>query len=399
MGITRGSYDRIGNGRGNHTSRIRASDKLRDAFEKLTLEAYQLSLNHDQECVILTKDDTDEEGRAIRVVRGQNTIKKRVLVEYKDSDHPSLVSMRSDLQQYNQLLSKTYVDIPVLEEPFILRQLKNGNTQRVQINQTKKFVRRIFSRENWEMNGRFYGGFWQQIGKDLRKQIHINDRPTVEVDYKGLHAAILSARKGVFGCSDWYNLGQQILPDLDQKQQRKIVKLLVLTAINAKSPQSAFSAFRHSQPKGSREKTLKDIQLQKLLNAFKDAHPHLEDDLCSDKGIGLMFTDSQITAHIINKFCDLNKPILSIHDSYIVGTKDTELLREAMQQATIQVVGADLSAEQEVPSYQQIMAMQYQDRDRYIDTFNTVLAKPTKTERYQDELYTFRSYQVGRLTE
>jgi hypothetical protein len=67
------------------------------------------------------------------------------------------------------------------------------------------------------MNGRFYGGFWQQIREDLRKKIYINDNPTVEVDYKGLHAAILSARQGVFDSSDRYDLGRQILPDFDLK--------------------------------------------------------------------------------------------------------------------------------------------------------------------------------------
>jgi hypothetical protein len=103
--------------------------------------------------------------------------------------------MRSDLQRYNELLCQTYVDIPSLQEPFIVRQLKNGRTQKLQINQTKKFVRRIFSRDDWEMNGRFYGGFWQQISKNFRKQIYINDSPTIEVDYKGLHAAILSQER------------------------------------------------------------------------------------------------------------------------------------------------------------------------------------------------------------
>ena len=275
-----------------------------------------------------------------------------------------------------------------MEEPFIRRQLKNGNTQRVQISQTGKFVRRIFSRGNWEMNGRF----WQQIGKNFRRQIYINDNPTVEVDYKGLHAAILSAKHGVVNNSDRYDLNLQILPEFDQKQQREIVKLLVLTAINAKSPNSAFSAFRHSQPTGTREKKLKDIQLQKLLEAFIEANPHLEVDMCSDRGIGLMYTDSQITAHIINKFSELNKPILSVHDSYIVETRDTEFLRDTMKQATIKVVGCDLSAEQEVPSYQQIEAIKYKDRDRYIDTFNTVLASNVKTTQYQQRLNDFWDY-------
>ena len=387
-----GSHDRVGKGQGSHTSRIRASSKLREAFKKLTIEPYHLNLNHNQECIILSDYDTDDEGNFVRMVKGNSTVKKRIFVEYKDTDNPNLVSRRSDLQKYNKLLKQTYVDIPALEEPFITRQLKNGNTQRVQINQTGKFVRRIFSRGSWEMNGRFYGGFWQQISKDLRKKIYINDNPTVEVDYKGLHAAILSARQGVFDSSDRYDLGRQILPDFDLKQQRNMVKLLVLTAINAKSPKSAFSAFRHSQPKGSMEKKLKDNQLQQLLDTFINTHPYLEEDMCSDKGIELMFTDSQITAHIINKFTELNKPILSVHDSYIVCTKDTELLRETMQQATLNIVGTDLSAEQQIPSYQQIEAMRYIDRDRYIDTFNTVLVNKFKSKQYQQRLSDFWNY-------
>ena len=47
--------------------------------------------------------------------------------------------------------------------------------------------------------------------------------------------------------TDRYDLGLRILTDFDQKQQREVLKMLVLTAINAKSPKSAFSAFRDSQ--------------------------------------------------------------------------------------------------------------------------------------------------------
>ncbi len=140
------------------------------------------------------------------------------------------------------------------------------------------------------------------------------------------------------------------------------------------------------------EKKLKDNQLQQLLDTVINKHPYLEADMCSDKGIELMFTDSQITAHIINKFTELNKPILSVHDRNIVCTKDTELLRETMQQATLNIVGTDLSAEQQIPSYQQIEAMRYIDRDRYIDTFNTVLVNKFKSKQYQQRLSDFWNY-------
>ena len=88
------------------------------------------------------------------------------------------------------------------------------------------------------ITGRFYGGFWQQVGSEYRKKIYINDNPTVEVDYKGLHAAIVSAKNNVVNDGDRYDLGTIVCPRLDKQQQRKAVKLLVLAAINAKDSSS-----------------------------------------------------------------------------------------------------------------------------------------------------------------
>ena len=105
-----------------------------------------------------------------------------------------------------------------MEEPFVVRTKKDGSTQRIKIDQSKKFVRRIFSRGDWNYNGTFYGGFWQQVGSEYRKNIYINDNPTVEGDYKGLHAAILSAKKNVVNDGDRYDLGSIVCPRLDKQQ-------------------------------------------------------------------------------------------------------------------------------------------------------------------------------------
>ena len=105
-----------------------------------------------------------------------------------------------------------------------------------------------------------------------------------------------------------------------------------------------------------------------------------------------MFLDSKITAKIINNFVKMKKPILTVHDSYIVQTTDVELLREEMKKASLDVLGTDLSVEQEVPSYDDVMRMQRIDRDRYIDTFKEVLSMKNKTPQYQDRFKNFISY-------
>ena len=68
-----------------------------------------------------------------------------------------------------------------------------------------------------------------------------------------------------------------------------------------------------------------------------------------------------------------------------------------MKQATIKVVGVDLSVEQEGISYQQIMSIQQQDRNRYLDTFKEVLVDQVKTERYQENLSKFIEYHSSKL--
>jgi hypothetical protein len=59
-------------------------------------------------------------------------------------------------------------------------------------------------------------------------------------------------------------------------------------------------------------------QLSELLEALKLKHSRIADQLASGAGIFLMNTDSDVTSKIISHFVELDVPILTIHDSYIV---------------------------------------------------------------------------------
>ena len=107
----------------------------------------------------------------------------------------------------------------------------------------------------------YYGGFWQQVGAEYRKHILINDMPTIEVDYKGIHPSILSINRGK--TFNGYDVGRELLPNLTKEQQRKAIKLLVLTAINASSKSQAYKAYRSSS-----DISLKDYELDLLLMGF-----------------------------------------------------------------------------------------------------------------------------------
>ena len=106
----------------------------------------------------------------------------------------------------------------------------------------------------------------------------------------------------------------------------------------------------------------------------------------------LMKIDSQITAEIINIFTIQKKPILPVHDSYIVETRDVDLLRDAMSKATISIVKKELSAEQDISGYSDLMRMQKEDRDRFLNTFKDILTLKDKTPEYEERLLRFVKY-------
>ena len=74
-------------------------------------------------------------------------------------------------------------------------------------------------------------------------------------------------------------------------------------------------------------------------HSYIDQYPFMADHLGSDQGIKLMHTDSQIATHIINGFVTNNKPILPIHDSFIVKADDAEYLGTLMMRDIENVVG------------------------------------------------------------
>ena len=368
-------------------SRLRASAWLQDQFSEHPLEADDIGYAPNRECIVLNDKDYD----------GDRTFP----IDYADTDKTR--RMRDILSSYNSLLEQTHIDIASLEEPVILREVRTRQGRRqipVRISQHSKFIRRIFSRGSWDLHGRFYGGFWQQVSETLRKDIFINGNPTIEVDYKALHVTLLYAqflneqRVWPYG-EDPYDLKIQLSRSVPRDIQRKRVKSIILQAINANSRKAAFSAFRDNAKAGTPEKRLTNDYLERLLEAFLDEHPDLRRFIATDTGVDLMRVDGDITEEIIRLMTKRRIPVLTIHDSYIVERHRFADLRAVMAMAAIHVAGYDLFAEQDDIEV---------DRDKGYGTVLNErvirkLPQPSSTQGYQDRFKSWcgrRSYSVNR---
>ncbi|MEY8099841.1 hypothetical protein AB9F29_21000, partial [Falsihalocynthiibacter sp. S25ZX9] len=324
--MAKGSYSAPG-AKGNRTTRIRAAEIMQGWFAKAKFDREDIGRAEGEEVIIL-KDKNNKQ------------------IEYEDT--PETDKMREEVLAYNELIASSFIDIPSLEDPTI-EPVEEGDTYAIRVDGGPPRLRRIFSRSDWQMNGRFYGGWWQRINGDWRSQIFINDEPTVEVDFQGLHINLLYAEIAEELVGDPYDLSPIKFHAYPDEMVRNIVKRLVLTSLNAKDKSSAYKAFRNGFSNTHWAKQATDIQIDKFLNAFLARNPKISDYLFSDKGIQLMRIDSDITAHIHSHFTEQGIPVLSVHDSYIVEYRRVTELRVAMAKASEAVVGRALPTSIKLP--------------------------------------------------
>ncbi|MCF6433824.1 hypothetical protein, partial [Leisingera sp. MMG026] len=366
--LAKGSYAGPG-AKSNRITRIRASEGLQDMFRAARFRR---------------EDVHHFEGQEIIILRDEKVAGK-VGKEVEYTDNPNTNAMRDELKAYNDLLAASFIDIATLQEPIIQRDDDEVTAPPLHIHRDHARLRRVFSRKDWSMNGRFYGGWWQQVNEDWRSKIFIDDQPTVEVDFKGLHVAMLYAQAGAEMKHDPYAVSEEDFKAYPPDLLRKLVKRLALTAINAKEKSAAYRAFRDGFPGGHVGKTLSDKKLDQLLASFLEVNPVLEEFLFSDQGIRLMYLDSQITAHIHSHFTQQGVPVLSIHDSYIIDHMRVAELRDVMAEASKAVVGQALPTSIKLPDMPEYS---YVSDERLQEDIEN--RKGIRCVGYMDRLFTYQ---------
>jgi hypothetical protein len=178
---------------------------------------------------------------------------------------------------------------------------------------------------------------------------------------------------------------------------------MALTAINANSRSSTYQAFRDEQETGSKEKSLKNNELELLLDEFIHQNKTIEQYIGTDKGVELMAIDGRITSRIINSFTSSNIPVLTIHDSYIVPEGYEERLVEQMDKAAAaELNGFKVKLKFEVLSYGEIKNIYRLQEDIHLrlQALEQLKrqSKSTRTQQYKDRLNEFKLWAEERST-
>ena len=122
--------------------------------------------------------------------------------------------------------------------------------------------------------------------KAWRKEIFIDDAPTIEQDYSSLHIALLYARKGTIITRRMMAVAYQLETPafLTSSETRKYAKLLLLMAVNAKTDKKAYAAFRshRNERKDRLGGSLTCTVLSSPADGLRQKHPVISDGLGSN---------------------------------------------------------------------------------------------------------------------
>ena len=239
-----------------------------------------------------------------------------------------------DIQTLNKRLAGTWIDLDLTDRQWkeldkkLVEHRKKDRPRFIRYNERQLY--RVFHDTDFTAGGRYYGGWWQTIPRDYRKHVVINGKATIEIDYSGLHPAILYAKEGLVLPDDPYT-------SLLGEKYRHLAKKLFNALINAKKDPKA-------PPRGVRIK-FPDQQLswEQIKERIYDVHAPIRHHFCTGAGLWLMHEDSVLATGVLHHFAEMGVPCLPVHDSFLIHHGYEEELRSKMRELFVECYGLEPS--------------------------------------------------------
>ena len=173
---------------------------------------------------------------------------------------------------------------------------------------------RIFSKASFDYGGRLFAPI-QNYTKQTRKYFYLNGEPTIEIDYSSIHPHMLYHKERLeFNGDDPYAI---------EGFDRDAVKV----AFNIMLNKEAFGANKSVAKTISKVVDCDIDTAEALETAIQTLHSPIAHYFNTGIGLTLQRRDSDIALLVINTFVnELSRPIICVHDSFIVSVRDTESL-------------------------------------------------------------------------
>ncbi|UJR78914.1 Hypothetical protein I5071_9470 [Sandaracinus amylolyticus] len=168
-----------------------------------------------------------------------------------------------------------------------------------------------------------------------RQHLYVNDEPTVEVDFRHCHPAMLYALRGLAVPEDPYTVPSKLTRGVEVS--RDVYKTVSMCVLNATSPKGACSAITKELAKNGLVLP-EGIAPKHVRDAYVKHHAPVAGDFYKGNW-RLMYLDSQIAERVLLAMTAAGIPCFAIHDSFVVPASAEELLAQVMTAAWTDLLG------------------------------------------------------------
>ena len=203
----------------------------------------------------------------------------------------------------------------------------------------KRLLRRFFSlptdtpegHPRFDLNGRLFGGWWQNLESSLRRYIRIDGEAIADLDYASMFPRLAYLAAGHEPPSgDLYAI--EGLLDHRDGVKRAMNTLLFAEGSRARLPAEAKAELPGGWTMG------------RIRAAIVEKHPVLSEVIEQGLGLRLMFMESQILMDLLLRLWGENIVALPMHDGVMVAASQAQAARLMMEVVAEMTVGVRLPA-------------------------------------------------------
>jgi hypothetical protein len=186
--------------------------------------------------------------------------------------------------------------------------------------------------QRFDLAGRLFGGWWQELPSNRRHAIRIDGEPVADLDFASAFLRLAYLEVGAKASTD--DLYARI-PGVNAELYRDGLKQIISAMLFRESPLVRIpSELKDHLP---RNMTGSDIR-----SAVLAAFPEIADVFESGIGLRLMFRESQILVRGLRLLAEMNVCGLGMHDGIMVPRSKAELAAHVMADASRAITGAAL---------------------------------------------------------
>ncbi|MFC5474639.1 hypothetical protein [Paraherbaspirillum soli] len=196
-------------------------------------------------------------------------------------------------------------------------------------------LRRVFNNGSFELGGRLFGGWWQDMNKQDRLDILIDGVPTVTLDFAQMGPRILYGMAGVsFDCEAY------AVPGFEDR--RPGIKKLFAAMTYAAAPLRRF-------PDGTASLFYRGTKVRHVTEAIQTHHEAISGLFYSGAGLAAMYRESEIMVEMLLTLKAAGIVALPVHDALIVAEDRKEEVKTVMLAVFHAQTGVDGSITEECP--------------------------------------------------